>query len=140
MGWLIVLCVVALPVVEIALFVKSAQAIGGVATVVTAVLAGMLGLAILRAQGVAALWRMRSRLADGDLPLAEAFDAACLTVAGILLVLPGLLTDALGLLLLVPPVRHLVRLALLRRLGRSTVPARPGVIEGEYRVINSERD
>ena len=142
MAWLILLGIIALPVVEIALFVKSAEAIGVLATVAVAVLAVMSGAILLRVQGVAILWRARAQLARGEVPLDEAFDGLCLAAAGFLLVLPGFVTDAMAILLLLPPVRRGLKLWLAHRLGAMAVvppshrPPPPGVIEGEFRVVN----
>jgi UPF0716 protein FxsA len=145
MAWLVVLGIIALPVVEIALFVKSAELIGTLPTVAVAVLLGMGGLALLRRQGLATALKVRAQLDHGELPVAEAFDGLCLSAAGFLLVLPGLLTDAMGLALLLPPVRHALRRWLARRLRlvstRSPRPRpgqSPGTIEADYTVIDHQ--
>ncbi|MBI5164330.1 MAG: FxsA family protein [Magnetospirillum sp.] len=141
MAWMIVLAVIALPVVEIALFVKSSQAFGVLPTIAAAILAGMAGLALLRAQGAATAWRIREQLQRGEVPVGDAFDAVCLAVAGLLLLLPGFLTDLIALSLLLPPVRALLRLWLARRLAGAVRPvnAGPPVIEGDFRVIERDR-
>jgi len=146
MAWLILLGIVALPVIEIALFVKSAEAIGVLATVAVAFLAVSAGITILRLQGLAILWRARAQLARGEAPLDEAFDGLCLAAAGFLLVLPGFLTDAMAILLLLPPVRGLLKLWLGRHFRAVTVAAPPrppggggGVIETDYKVIDGDR-
>ena len=146
MAWLVVLGVIALPVIEIALFVQSSQTIGIVPTVALALAAGFAGLALLRRQGLAVLFQARAQLARGQLPLEAGFDALCLALAGVLLVLPGFLTDVLALLLLLPPVRRLLRIWLARRRGGPAVTgrargggARPPVIEADYHVVEGER-
>ncbi len=146
MAWLFVLGVIALPVVEIALFVRSAEAIGVLPTVAAAVLAGIAGIALLQRQGLAILLLARTQLARGELPLNAGFDALCLTLAGVLLILPGFLTDALALLLLLPPVRAGLRLWLGRRFRAVVVgdpgPRPPGrappVIEADYHVVEDD--
>ena len=142
MAWLILAGIVALPVIEIALFVKSAEAIGVLATVAVAVLAVSGGAILLRQQGLAMLWRARAQLAQGQMPMDEAFDGLCLAAAGFLLVLPGFVTDAMALALLLPPIRRGLRRWLGHRLGASVTMAsaqrRPppaGVIEGEFHEV-----
>jgi UPF0716 protein FxsA len=146
MAWLILLGLIALPVVEIALFIKASEAIGVVGTVAVAVLAGLGGIALLQRQGVTTLWRARQQLARGEMPVAEVFDGLCLALAGVLLVLPGLLTDAIGLVLLLPPVRVGLFLWLGRHLETSVVAGTgrrgPGatVIDVDYRVVPPRDD
>jgi len=138
MPWLILLAVIALPVIEIRLFIESADLIGVVPTILVAVAAVAGGTALLRHQGLAALMRARAQLDRGEVPVAEAFDAICLALAGVLLVLPGFLTDALALPLLLPPVRARLRSWLGRHLGvvAGKRPVQPQVIEADYRVID----
>ncbi len=146
MAWLFVLGVIALPVVEIALFVRSAEAIGVLPTVALAVLAGVAGIALLQRQGLTLLLLARRQLAHGELPLDAGFDALCLALAGLLLILPGFLTDAMAILLLLPPVRLALRLWLGRRVRAvvvgQTAPRPPGsgppVIETDYRVVDED--
>ncbi|MDA8230203.1 MAG: FxsA family protein [Magnetospirillum sp.] len=144
MAWLVLLGVISLPVIEIALFVKSAQVIGVVPTVAVAVAAGMGGIVLLRRQGVGVLWRAQAQLARGELPVAEAFDGLCLAMAGLMLVLPGFVTDVIGVLLLLPPVRAGLRWMLGRRF-RAAMPGRGKadggrVIEVEYHLVRDRDD
>ncbi|MCR6629468.1 MAG: FxsA family protein [Magnetospirillum sp.] len=148
MAWLVLAAVVALPIVEIALFVKSAQWLGFLPTLMAAVAAGAIGLALVRRQGFELLMRARTQFDRGEVPVREAFDAICLAMAGALLLLPGFFTDILAILLLLPPVRAVLRLWLAARLVAAGAapgqgpgarpPAGPRVIETEYRVIDEK--
>lgn len=104
----------ALPIVEIALFIQVGGMIGLAATLALVVLSAVLGVVVIRSQGVGA-WheaqRSLAQLRDPSRPLAHGM---MLMVAGLLLIAPGFLTDSLGLLLLIPPLRDL----LMRRAGR----------------------
>lgn len=145
MPWLIVAALIALPVIEIALFVKSAQWIGIGLTIVLAIGAGMVGVALVRRQGVGTMMRAREMLDRGEMPVAEAFDGLCLAVAGALLFLPGFFTDFVALALLLPPVRAALRTWLGHHV-RAVVPTppeaarRPPVIETDYRVVEDDDD
>lgn len=96
---------VLLPIVEIALFIKVGQAIGLWPTLALVIGAALLGGALLRQQGLAVLMQLRGNVAAGKLPGQTIADAALIGVAAVLLVLPGFLSDVLGLALLVPPIR-----------------------------------
>jgi len=153
MGLLILLAMIGVPIIEIAVFIKVGGWIGLAPTIVTVVLTALVGTALLRQQGFATLMRVRESLAAGRLPMAEMFDGLCLLVAGALLLTPGFVTDAVGFLLFVPPVRAAVRrwlTAYLLSSGRVHVraegpmaggdPSRPAggppVIEGEYEELD----
>ncbi|MBC7952102.1 MAG: FxsA family protein [Rhodospirillaceae bacterium] len=141
MAWVVLLAVIAIPVVEIALFIKSSQWVGLLPTIIIAIGAGALGIALVRRQGVELLLRARTQLDMGEMPVREVFDGICLAMAGILLLLPGFFTDIVAILLLLPPVRAALRLWLSRHTTVTTThtgnrhPAGPQVIEAEYHVI-----
>lgn len=142
MAWVVLLAVIAIPVIEIALFIKSAQWVGLLPTIVIAIGAGALGIALVRRQGVELLLRARGQMDRGEMPVGEVFDGICLAIAGVLLVLPGFATDFVAILLLLPPVRAALRLWLSGRVT-TVATARPGnpssagpqVIEAEYHVV-----
>lgn len=96
---------VAIPIIEIALFIQVGGWIGMWPTLGIVVLTAILGTMLVRAQGRLALMELQrafSRLDDPTLPLAN---GAMVLVAGVLLLTPGFFTDALGFALLVPGVR-----------------------------------
>ena len=139
MAWLIIAAILSLPVMEIMVWIKTAEWIGAGPTILASIVAFLAGMAILRRQGLAMLLDARGRMERGELPLQAAFDGLCLTMAGVLLVIPGFLTDILALLLLLPPVR-----AGLRRwvAGRLVVvrseQAGPIIIEADYEIIEPD--
>ena len=120
MGLWLFLLFVALPIAEIALFVVIGGKIGVLCTVGLVVLAAVTGLAVIRAQGLNALQRLQQSVERGGDPVGPIADGALKVVAGLLLIAPGFLTDAFGLLLLLPPVR---RALIARGAGRVTVRA-----------------
>lgn len=140
MAWLIVAGVISLPVMEIMVWIKTAELIGAGSTILLSILSFLVGMTILRRQGLAMLLNARARMELGELPVQAAFDGLCLTAAGLLLVIPGFLTDILALLLLLPPVRSGLRLWIASRLtvvqtqqsGPSTGPV---IIDGDYEII-----
>jgi UPF0716 protein FxsA len=135
MGLLVLLALLAFPLAEIALLIVVGRAIGVAATLGLLVLAGVIGVGLIRVQGFATLLRVRAALERGEAPTDALFRGACFVAAGLLLILPGFLSDiiALALLALVPP-RNLLKAWLWKRATRRG--ARGSVIiEGEFRPV-----
>jgi UPF0716 protein FxsA len=109
------------PVVEIAVFIKVGGLIGTQATVAIVLFNAILGAALLRSQGLTTLRRAQESLERGEPPVEAVVDGVGLIVAGALMITPGLVTDAIGFLLLIPPLRRWVTMALFRRLARSSM-------------------
>ena len=137
---------VALPIVEIALFIKVGGAIGLLPTITIILATGVAGVGIVRWQGLRSLERLRAAVETGADPSRPIAHSALLLIAGFLLVLPGFMTDVLGLLLLLPPVRDLlirwgaskatVRAATYVRRPGGVRTAFPEVIEADYEVVD----
>jgi UPF0716 protein FxsA len=101
--------VVLLVVGEIWVALQVAHHIGGLATIGLLVLISVSGPWLVGRQGAGVWRRASSRLSDGEVPGKEAADGGLLLLAGLLLAFPGFITGALGALLLLSPVRKLVR-------------------------------
>ena len=115
MGLLLVLVFVVLPLVELAVFVLVADWIGILEAFLLLVVITIGGVFIVRHQGLGVWRRVRAQLSAGTVPAVELVDGLLILVAGLLLIFPGYVTDAVGLLLLLPPVRGLVRGRLRKR-------------------------
>lgn len=133
------------PLVEIGLFVVVGGTIGLLATMAIVIASGIAGVVLLRRLGLNTADRLRGEMGRIRDPLAVAGDGALRMLAAILLILPGFLTDLLGLFLLLSPVRKALITALGRRVGapsmRSDHPARRSdgiVIDGEFVEIDYE--
>lgn len=139
---------IVIPLIELYLLFMAAEAIGGLATFMLVLLTAALGIAILRRQGGRRLWRIDQRLQQGQPPGQEIFDGMFLSMAAVMLILPGLISDTLGVCLLLPPVRRALALRMMKggnymfmgSMGRGGFQAggfrRPGgdngdIIEGE---------
>ena len=118
---ILVLLFLIVPLAEIALLIEVGGAIGTLPTIAACVGTAALGGVLVRSQGRAVLAALSRALAEGRLPAREAFDGACILVAGALLMTPGFLTDAAGFALLVPALRTRLYRALVRRLERHVV-------------------
>jgi UPF0716 protein FxsA len=115
-GRIVLFAVLALPLIEIALFIVVGQAIGLVPTLLGVLLTGLIGALVLRWQGVAALREMQFRMQRGEMPARQMGDAMLIGLGGVLLLLPGYFTDLVGLLLLLPVTRELIYRLLARNL------------------------
>ena len=114
MAWLFLLILIGWPIFEIAVFIQVGGWIGLGPTILLVLGAGALGLWLLRSEGLSLLMRAQTQMRDGIVPVHEAFDALCLVAAGLLLLLPGFISDILALILFLPITRSLVRAALVR--------------------------
>ena len=104
-----------LPVLEIAVLVWLADLTNWLVVLGVLFGAGVLGAFLARQQGVRSLGRLSRELGGGQLPADAMFDAVLVSFAGVLLILPGLLSDVVAILLLVPPTRRLFKSAIRRR-------------------------
>lgn len=105
---LLPLIFIVLPLIEIAGFALVGSLIGVLPTVALAIATTVLGAVLLRIQGFGALMRIRATLEAGGTPGRDVVHGLMIALAGLLLVVPGFFTDALGLVLFLPPVRELV--------------------------------
>ena len=119
MAGLVLLLMIGVPIMEIAVFIQAGELIGLWPTLATIILTAFIGTALLRHQGLATLRRVQDTMNAGKPPVAELFDGMCLVVAGLLLLTPGFVTDAVGFLLFVPPLRTLLLGGLVARLSVS---------------------
>lgn len=95
-----------IPVIEIYLFVKIGGLIGVLPTVILLVTAAMLGVAMLRRQGLSTFRRLREALSRQETPTQEFVEGLVLMIGGALFLIPGFFTDILGLYLLIPFTRR----------------------------------
>jgi UPF0716 protein FxsA len=118
---------------EIAAFVAVAEQIGLLWALVILVVVSALGPVIVRRVGLGVLAHTQERLARGELPTRELLDGLVVLIGGVLICVPGFVGDALGLLLMISPVRHLVIRASGHGLARRVQTFRPG----HWRVVDA---
>ncbi len=123
MGWLALLFIV-VPAVELALLMKVGSLLGVLPTFALIVVTGVVGAALAKKQGLSVLTRLRADAQTGAWPGTAIADGAIIVVAGALLVTPGMLTDVVGFLCLVPAVRGAIRGHLRRHFERAVVEGR----------------
>jgi len=114
---LLFLLFLVVPIAEIYVIIQVGEAIGALPTVGLLLLDAVLGTWLLRAQSRLVWRRFRTTLAAGRPPAREVVDGGLVVLGGSLLIAPGFITDAFGILMLLPPTRVLMRRAILRRAG-----------------------
>ena len=155
----LLILIILVPVIEIALFAKAGALIGVWNTVFLTLATAIAGSFLLRVQGWAVFQKARSQAGKDKFPLEQLFDGLCLFMAGIFLLLPGFMTDTIGLLLFMPPIRHLAFIwlknnknnltksgfsseAIFKYHSEQQKPSQHGVdqsiIEGEFKTIDKE--
>ncbi len=105
----LVLLFLVVPFVELFVIIKVGQAIGAGWTVGILVLISIVGAWLVKREGLGVLRRARARMRNGEVPGKEITDGVFILFAGALLLTPGFLTDVMGILLLLPPVRSGIR-------------------------------
>lgn len=144
------------PIAEIALFVEAGQTIGWAATILLTIATSIAGTFLMRLQGYRAMSRFFESADKGELPVDAVLDGMGIFTAGLLLLLPGFLSDAIGLLLFIPPLRRRLVARMLgqftgggmRRRPQSGPPPRPrtagfrrsgDAIDAEFETIEPKR-
>ena len=106
------------PFLELFVLLQVGQQIGAIPTVVILIVVSIVGGWLVKREGVGVWRRMNEQVRSGRVPGKELADAALILFGGALLLTPGFLTDILGVALLAPPTRAVVRVELLRRMAR----------------------
>jgi UPF0716 protein FxsA len=121
-------------VAELFAIVEVGRAIGALDTVALLILVSVVGASLMRRVGLGVWRRAQSRVQAGEVPGQEIVDGVLVLAGGALLAVPGFISDVLGLLLFLPPVRAAVRRVALRRLRRRASVA---IIEGHAREVTA---
>lgn len=144
---LVLLLFVLAPLGELYVLIEVGGEIGAGPTILLSLFTAFLGGWLVRMQGLSVLFRVQQTLAVGELPAVEMLEGAVLMVTGVLLLLPGFITDAAGFLMLVPPLRRGLIIWLLRHANIMRPVARSPeaqhfrhLIEGEYKRHDDSDD
>ena len=149
---LLMLVFLGLPLLEIAVLIQVGQLIGFWPTLGLLVLSAALGMMVIREQGLSMVRRMLDAMSEGRLAFSSIVESYAVIAAGCLLIVPGFISDVMGLALLVPPLRRLVLRAMLPGLAsgqadrmreaetRNPEAKRPIVIDGTYERLDDDGD
>jgi UPF0716 protein FxsA len=121
--WALALVFLLVPIAELYVIYQVGDAIGVLWTFLLLAADSLLGSLLLKSQGRAVWRRFNDNLAQGRMPHREVVDGVLVIFGGAFLITPGFLTDIVGLALLVPPTRAVIRRLVVRRLGRRVMVA-----------------
>ena len=137
-----------IPIVEMYLLIEVAERIEALPTILLVMLTAVLGVSLIRQQGLSTLTKGIRRLNQAEIPAAEIIEGVLLAVAGAFLITPGFLTDFIGFMIIIPMIRRITALMLLKRMtaradfrtngydlgdgSHKTRDTSGSVIEGEY--------
>jgi len=118
-----------IPLVELYVIIAVGEEIGAFWTVILVLLTAVIGVNLLRIQGMSTLMKAQRNMAQGAIPAMEMIEGIALAVAGVLLITPGFITDSIGFVLLIPASRQ----AIIRYImARSTVQTRFGTRSSQW--------
>lgn len=106
---------IAIPFIEIYLLIQVGDSIGAIPTIFLVIMTAIVGVTLLRLQGIAVLMRSQQMLAQGQAPAIEMIEGIALIIGGALLLTPGFMTDTIGFLCLIPGVRRSIIASVLQR-------------------------
>lgn len=145
---LLLVLLIGAPLFEIYWLIQVGSLVGAPLAILLCIATAALGAWLVRHQGFRTAWRIHEAMGRGEVPALEMLEGVILLLAGMLLLFPGFVTDALGFLLLIPPLRRWLLLAWLRRQGilrRTPGDPRPApekggrILEGEFRREDPSR-
>lgn len=129
----------AAPLIELWFVIRVGSSLGAINTICLLILAGMIGITLLRQQSLNTLLRVDQRLQMGELPASEILEGFVLALAAVLLIIPGFITDILAIPLLIPPLRRWLASRFVntgyyhQHYYREPTGEQHDIIDGEYR-------
>ncbi|MEH7352969.1 FxsA family protein [Neobacillus drentensis] len=117
MRYLIILFI-AIPAAEIGLLLFSGKTIGVWPTILLIILTGVIGAYLAKREGLQTIRKAQEQLRNGEIPGEAVLDGICILIGGILLLLPGFITDISGFLLLFPPTRRLFKFLMINSIRK----------------------
>ena len=131
-----ILMIILIPIIEIYLFIKVGSQIGAISTISLILLTAILGVIYARYEGFNTLRSAVGQLLKNEIPFYEIISGTALAVAALLLILPGFLTDCIGLLIIFPPTRKLF----FKKITSNYSQKKKNFIDGEYEDIDDKNE
>ena len=129
-----ILMIIFVPIIEIYLFIKIGSQIGAISTILLIFFTAILGVFYARYEGFNTLRSAISQLVKNEIPFYEIISGAAIAMAALLLILPGFLTDFIGLLIIFPPTRKLF----FKNITSNYPQKKKNFIDGEYEDIDDK--
>ena len=118
MPFLILLCLALWAWAELAVFIAIGSEVGALLTIIGIAVTAVVGLSLLRSQGRAVMASLQQKVARGEAPVASMADGAAIAAGAVLMLIPGYITDAMGLVLFIPGIRTIIGASLISRMMR----------------------
>ncbi len=132
----ILISIIAVPIIEILLFIKIGENIGAINTILLIIFTAVVGLYFARIQGIKTIKSGFINIYQNKLPIYEILSGASIAVAAVFLIIPGFFTDAIGFLLLIPITRKIILSPIMKKSKNQT--KNEEVIEAE--IIEDKKD
>jgi UPF0716 protein FxsA len=129
-----ILTIIFIPIIEIYLFIKIGSQIGAISTISLILFTAILGVFYARYEGFNTLRSAINQLVKNEIPFYEIISGAAIAIAALLLILPGFLTDFIGLLIIFPPTRKLF----FKKITSNYPQKKKNFIDGEYEDIDDK--
>ena len=129
---------IALPALEIFLFIKIGAQVGALNTVSLIFLTAIIGIYFAKLQGIQTLKSGMVNLYQNKMPIYEIMSGASIAIAALLLIIPGFFTDLIGFLLLIPFTRKIIVDLILKNKSQPKVKHENGTIDGE--IVDHKKD
>ena len=131
----VILLILLVPVIEIYLFIKIGSQIGAFNTISLIFITAVVGIYYAKYEGLNTLKSAIKQIVQNEIPIYEIISGAALTFAAFLMILPGFLTDIIGLLIIFPWTRQIF----LKKISKKNYKDKKNFIEGEYEDIDDKK-
>ena len=131
----VILLILLVPIIEIYLFIKIGSQIGAFNTISLIFITAIIGIYYARYEGLNTLKSAIKQTVQNEIPIYEIVSGAALAFAAILMIIPGFLTDLIGLLIIFPWTRKLF----LKKISKKNIRDKKNFIEGEYEDIDDNK-
>ena len=130
-----ILIILLVPIIEIYLFIKIGSQIGAFNTISLIFITAIVGFYYAKYEGLNTLKSAIKQIVQNEIPIYEIISGAALTFAAFLMILPGFLTDIIGLLIIFPWTRQIF----LKKISKKNYKDKKNFIEGEYEDIDDKK-
>jgi UPF0716 protein FxsA len=131
----VILLILIVPIIEIYLFIKIGSQIGAFNTISLIFITAIVGFYYAKYEGLNTLKSAIKQIVQNEIPIYEIISGAALTFAAFLMILPGFLTDIIGLLIIFPWTRQIF----LKKISKKNYKDKKNFIEGEYEDIDDKK-
>jgi len=131
----VILLILLVPIIEIYLFIKIGSQIGAFNTISLIFITAIIGIYYVKYEGLNTLKSAIKQTVQNEIPIYEMVSGAALAFAAILMIIPGFLTDLIGLLIIFPWTRKFF----LKKISKKNVRNKKNFIEGEYEDIDDKK-